>query len=128
MLKTLEALRGAFDHKDVHPLADARELQRILAEIPSDKYFKALGEIVGWLEALQSEEMPGLALFEATRQLDEAAQLALRRVARDYLHTPRLSRNDEKRLWSISHDYYTLLSIAYERCLLAASQKGRAAE
>jgi hypothetical protein len=128
MLKTLEALRGAFVHKDVHPLADPRELQRVLAEIPSDKHFKALSEIVGWLESLQGEEMPGLQLFEATRQLDEAAQLVLRRVARDYLHTPRLSRSDEKRLWSISHDYYTLLSIAYERCLLAASQKGRAAE
>lgn len=128
MLKKLEGLRDVFAPKDVHPLADPRELRRVLEELPMDNAFKALDEVVGWFESLQGETMAGEVLYEATRQLDEAAQIHLKRVTRIYLTTPRLSRADEKRLWTISHGFCLLLSNAYERCLVAALQKTRTGE
>lgn len=129
MLKHLGALREVFAHKDEHPLADARELRRVLDEIPNDQSFKALDEIVGWLESMQSDsDISGEALYEATRQLDEAAQPHVRRVARDYLTSPRQTRTEEKRLWTIAHGFYLLLANAYERCLVLALQKTRVGE
>lgn len=129
MLKSLGALRGVFAHKDAHPLADANELRRVLDELPNEHSFKALDEIAGWLESMQSaEDISSEPLFEATRQLDEAAQTHLKRVARDYLNTARQSRADEKRLWTLCHGFYMLLANAYERCLVAALQKTRSGE
>lgn len=129
MFKQLSALRDALLHKDVHPLTDQRELRRVLDALPADHPYKALDEIVGWLESMQGEvDMQGEALFEAIRLLDEAAQTPLRRLARDYLTSARQSRADEKRLWMISHGFHHLLSNLYERCLVIALQKTKSGE
>lgn len=100
-----------------HPLADERELRRVLAELPADNAFRAADEIAGWLESLQEcTDFPVEQLFPVLRQLDEAAQPALKKLARDYLHTPRLSKNEEKRLWTIVHAFWMLLAENYFRC------------
>ncbi|MBN8556925.1 MAG: hypothetical protein J0L74_04525, partial [Burkholderiales bacterium] len=40
-----------FDRQQGHPLAEARELQQIISELPRDNAFKAMDEIGGWLHA-----------------------------------------------------------------------------
>lgn len=119
MFAKVAKLGGVFaSQSGKHPLADARELRRIISELPRDNAFKALDEIVGWLESLwASDEISPDRLFEAVRQLDEAAQSFLKRLAKEYLHTPRLPRSEEKRLWSINFGFWELLAKVYERCL-----------
>jgi hypothetical protein len=126
VLNKVGNLGGIFAKKARHPLADAQELKRIVAELPKDNAFRAVDEVAGWLESAQaSDELSVDRLYEAARQLDDAAQPHLRRLCRDYLHTARLSRAEEKRLWSISHGFWVLLASTYERCLggLAAGDK-----
>lgn len=129
MLKIVPGLGGLFAQKTDHPLADARELRRILAELPTDNAFKALDEIAGWLESLQAvEQFPADRLYEAAYQLEEAALPHLRRLSREYLHTARLNRSDEKRLWTINYGFWILLAAAYERCLDGLATPGRLAD
>jgi hypothetical protein len=129
MLSKIGGIKEMFGPKDKHPMADARELRRVLGEVDGPLPFKALDEIVSWLESmLAADEFAVDALFDATRQFDEVAQVHLRKLSRDYLLSPRLSRIDEKRLWTISHGFWRTLAMLYERCLELAMQKGRAAE
>ena len=101
-------------------------MRRIIDGISGDDKFRAMDEVVGWLESLDGAlEFPEDHLYEAVSRLDDAAQPHLRRLLRDYLHTQHLSRTEEKRIWSISHGYWTLLAISYERCLAAAGEKNR---
>ncbi len=118
-----------FSSRPDHPLADAREFKRILGEIPLDNAFKAIDEIVGWFESLANAEgfRPD-QLFDAVRQLDDAAQPHLRRLARDYLNSPRLSRAEEKRLWSISFNYWAMLAELCERCMARLGDKDKGGE
>lgn len=129
MLERLLSLRRIGGTKTDHPLADSRELRRIIGDIPADNTFKAIDEIIGWLESLQgTRDFPEDRLYEALSRLDDAAQPHLRRQARDYLHAPRLSRAEEKRLWTIHHGFWSLLASGYERCLQALGQKTRVGE
>lgn len=129
MLEKISNFSGFFGPKIDHPLADPRELRTIIAELPTDNAFKALDEVVGWLESLQATpDFPLDRLFEALRQLDENAQVYVRRLTRDYLHTPRLSKSEEKRLWTIVHGFWSQLSACYERCLVSVAQKDKAAD
>ncbi len=115
--------------KTDHPLADPRELKRALSELPGDNAFRALDEVAGWLESLQSaQDFPVDKLFEAVRLLDEAAQIHVRRLTRDYLNSPRLSKTEENRLWTILHGFWVLVCGNYEKCLLLAGEKNRASE
>ena len=76
-----------------HPLADAKELKRILAEIPLDNAFKAVDELSGWLESLASADgFRADLLFDVLRQIDDVGAGAPEKLARDYLNSPRLSR------------------------------------
>lgn len=129
MLEKLGVLRGVFSPKDIHPLLDARELRKTISELPKDNAFRALDEIVGWLESLQVvHEFSAERLFEAARQLDEAAQPHLKRLTKEYLHNIRLARADEHRLWSINHAFWALLAEAYERCIKVVQERGRGAD
>lgn len=129
MLNKVANLGGLFAQKTDHPLADPRELRKILGELPKDNAFKALDEIAGWLESLAGvENFPGDRLCEVVQQLEEVAQPHLKRLSREYFQTARLSRSEEKRLWSINYGFWTLLSAAYERCLLALAEKSRSGE
>jgi hypothetical protein len=129
MLNKLRGLGAFVGQRIDHPLGDPRELRRLINEIPGDNTFKALDEVVGWLESLaDTGNFPEDRLYEAVSLLDDAAQPHIKRLNRDYLHTPRLSRSEEKRLWTISHGFWTVLAASYERCLAAAGQKSRVGE
>ena len=69
-------------HPD-HPLGDAKEFKRVLADLPLDS-FKAVDEIYGWFESLRlSDDFRLDHLFEVVGRLDEAAQQHLRRLTRE---------------------------------------------
>jgi hypothetical protein len=107
-----------FSSRPDHPLADPKELKRIVAEVPLDNAFKAVDELSGWLESLiNADGFRVDQLFDVARQLDDAAQQHLRKLARDYLNNPRLSRSEEKKLWSAVFGYLELFTAVGERCL-----------
>lgn len=107
-----------FSPKPDHPLADPKELQRTIAELPLDNTFRAVDEINGWLESLPlATDFRCDKLFAVVRALDEAAQPHLRRLTRDYLLSPRLSRTEEKRLWAVCAGFWSNLAKNYETCL-----------
>lgn len=129
MLTKISTLGGLLGPRVDHPLADSRELRRILAELPVDNGFKALDEVAGWLESLlAADDFPVDLRFEVVQQLDDAIQPHLRRLGRDYLQAARLSRTEEKRLWTIIRGAWHQLSVSYELCLKAATANGKLAE
>ena len=116
-------LLNLFSPRPDHPLADAKELKRVLSELPVDNAYRAVDEIHGWFESLQVvPDFRADLLFDVVRQLDEATQPHLRRMARDYLHSPGLSKNDERRLSAMFFAYWGEVANLYTRCLDAARQ------
>ena len=112
-----------FSSRPEHPLGDAKELKRVLAELPMDNAFKAVDEVYGWFESLQAVNDFRLDhYFDVIRQLDEAVQLHVRRLSRDYLLASRLSKSEERRLWSICYNFWGEVSSLYARCLDRARQ------
>jgi hypothetical protein len=100
-----------------HPLGDAKEFKRVLAGLPQDP-FKAIDEVYGWFESLrQAEDFRPNHLFKVVSSLDEAVQRHLEKLSRDYLQTPRLSKNDESRLWSVCFNYWGDVSWLYASCV-----------
>jgi hypothetical protein len=122
MFNKLRELRRLGGSRSDHPLAAPRELRRAIDEIPRDDAFKAVDEILGWLESLQgASDLPPARLADALAQLDDAAQPHLRRLARNYLQAPRLSRAEEQRLRGLSAGCWDLLAAGYERCLASGT-------
>ena len=120
-----------FSSRPDHPLGDPKELKRTLVELPLDNSFKAVDEVYGWFESLRSVHDFKLDhLFDVIRQLDEAAQLDIRRLSRDYLHAHRLSKSEERRLWAMCYNYWGEVSSLYALCLDRARQnpKDKASE
>src|SRR5574343_1365769 len=129
VLNKVTSLGGLFAQKSGHPLADARELRKVLAELPRDNAFKSLDEIAGWLESLAGvADFPADRLYDVLQQFEEAAAPHLKRLSQEDFHTARLSKSEEKRLWSIKYGFWTLLAEAYERCLMAVGDKAGSGE
>ncbi len=114
-------MKRLFTAKVDHPLADADELQKVLKALPAQEATAALDSASAWFESLiatdgfTAEERLNLLL-----KLDEAVLAHTRRLARDYLVTPRQTRAHEYRLWQINHNYWLTLANAY-RDMLARS-------
>lgn len=118
-----------FGQKTDHPLADAKDMRRILAELPTDNAFKALDEIIDWFGYLiDNHHFPAERFYEVLVQFEGAAQPHLQRLSREYLQSTRLSRAEERRLWSIHHGFWTMLALSYERCLKVALAVERPSE
>ena len=112
-----------FSSRPDHPLGDPKELKRVIAELPLDNSFRAVDEVYGWYESLMvANDFRVDHLFDVVRQLDEAAQPFIRRLSRDYLHSPRLSKNEERRLSGMCYNYWGEVSILYARCAERARQ------
>ncbi len=112
-----------FSSRPDHLLGDARELKRVLSELPPSNSFKVVDEVYGWFESLQpASDFRVDHLFDVVRQLDEAAQPAIRRLSRDYLHSPRLSKSEERRLWSMCYNYWGEVASLYARCVDRVNQ------
>jgi hypothetical protein len=125
------AILGMFSGKSTHPLADAKEARASLARLTSMPAIDAVEDISAWLEPLPGiddlklEQRADIALL-----LDETGAAHARRLARDYLNTPRSARGKGARLWASAHGYWHKLTLAYSDCLarLADNPKGLSAQ
>ncbi|MEZ5614945.1 MAG: hypothetical protein R3E35_06995 [Rhodocyclaceae bacterium] len=109
---------GLFSAKSGHPLADAKEARRVFDELAAREAAPALDEVSGWLESVAGDEILKLSdRLALVSQLDEAAQTHARKLARDYLASPRLGRQQEYKLWQANHDFWAQLAAAYDTCL-----------
>ncbi len=107
-----------FSSKSAHPLADGKELRRVLDALAGMDAVAALEETKAWLESLaHAEDLKTEQCLELVLRLDEATLAHARRLGRDYLTAPRLSRSEEYRLWNCNYSYWTQLVAAYEYCL-----------
>lgn len=107
-----------FPQRPDHPLADGKELKRTLAELLVEKPAPAVEEVVDWFESLRKST--GFRLdqyFDVIRQLDEAAQQHLRRLAREYLMKQPLSKLEEEKLWTMNSGYWQLIAGLYLGCV-----------
>ena len=112
------AILGLFSGKGNHPLADAKEARTALSPLASAQPLDAVEDVSAWLESLPGAD--GLKLeqrVEIALLLDETGVTHARRLARDYLMTPRLARAKGLRLWQSAHGYWQKLTLAYADCL-----------
>ncbi|MGC2518704.1 MAG: hypothetical protein WA373_06310 [Burkholderiales bacterium] len=108
-------------------MADAREARKILDEIPAGEPFKAIEELSHWIESVcAAEGFKPEHRAQLVQAIDDAAQMQLRKLQRDYLSMPRLSRFQENRLWTSMHGYWRQSALAFATCidLYATGQKG----
>ena len=107
-----------FSARHAHPLANPREVERLVAALPLDNAFDAIDQVSAALKSLrQAEDLPLISFFEALRQLDEAAQPHLQRLAREYLNSSRASKSEEGRLWTTNYGYWQQAADLYAKCL-----------
>lgn len=107
-----------FPRRPDHLLSDSKELKKVLADLLRAKPLNGVEEVCNWLASLRDAKDFGLAqYFEIVRQLDEAAQPHLLRLARDYLQSPGLPSQEEQRLWTTIHGYWRELGDTYARCV-----------
>jgi hypothetical protein len=102
-----------FGGRPDHPLADPRELKRVLEALPAQEQ-KALEELAHWHESVGAAE--GFKLEQRMQllgALDEAAQPRLRKLSREYLGAARPSRFQEGQMWTRIHDYWKHAGHAY---------------
>jgi hypothetical protein len=113
--------------KPDHPMADIKEARKILGELPTTDAFKCADELTHWLESVMAEEgFKPEYRAQLVQLLDETAQLHLRKLARDYLVSPRLAKFQEIRLWKAIYEYWRQAALAYAGCidLYATGAKG----
>ena len=112
------ALKWMGGGKADHPMADARQAQQIIAELPASDSGKALQEITEWLESLNATE--GFKLdrrYENIDLLDGAAKNHQRKLTQDYLATSRQQKFHENRLWNAINGFWKELGVAYVLCI-----------
>ena len=113
--------------KSDHPMADLKEARKIVDAIPGSDPFKALEDLDHWLESVRlwqgftPEHRAQLVLM-----VDDAAQGHLRKLQRDYLSSPRLSKFQENRLWSAIRESCRQSALAFAVCVdvFVTGQKG----
>ena len=113
--------------KPDHPMADIKEARKILGELPGNDAFKCADELTHWLASVMAEEgFKPEYRAQLVQLLDETAQLPLRKLARDYMASPRLAKFQEIRLWKAIYEYWRQAALAYAACidLYASGAKG----
>lgn len=104
--------------KPGHPLADAKEAKRVLEALPANDPFKAVEELVHWLESVATAEgFKPESRLQLLFTLDDAAQPRVRKLARDYFAATRPSRFQENRLWTAIHGYWKQAGFAFARAV-----------
>jgi hypothetical protein len=109
-------------------LINPGELQRQLAQLPTNDAFAALEEIEKWLDACQAGEVSGNARFQIARLLDGAAQPHIRTLTEEYLHTARLPKPRENQIWTLLYGIWDKLARQYEICIEHGRHKEKSAD
>ena len=102
--------------KPDHPMADPKEARRLLEDLPAHDPLKALEELSHWFESVSTVE--GFRLDQRIQllfQIDEAGQVQVRKMARDYFAASRPSKFQENRLWKGIHEYWSHAGQAFSR-------------
>jgi hypothetical protein len=104
--------------KPDHPLADPKEAKRLLEALPDNDPVKALDELMHWMESVAAVEgfKPEVRI-QLLLQLDDAAQLRVRKISKDYFADARPSRFQENRLWTALHGYWKQAGYSYARAI-----------
>ena len=104
--------------KPDHPLADPKEVKRVLEALPSNDPATALDELMHWMESVAAiEGFKPESRIQLLFALDDAAQSRVRKLAKDYFGAGRPSRFQENRLWTALHGYWTQAGHAYARSI-----------
>lgn len=104
--------------KPDHPMSNAAEAKRLLAELPKDQPPKALDEIVGWMDSFRGT--PGYRLEDriaVAMTLDEAGQVRYAELLHKYLDEPHLQDFRGMQLWHAMHGFVVALAEMYALCL-----------
>jgi hypothetical protein len=104
--------------KPDHPMADIKEARKILEQIPANDSPKAIEELFHWLESVRTVE--GFKLeyrAELVRLIDDAAQVHVRRLSREYLSVARLPKFQEARLWGGIYEFWKQSALAFSACI-----------
>jgi hypothetical protein len=113
--------------KSEHPMAEAKGARTILDAVPAGDPFKAVEDLSHWLESVRTwETFKPEYRAQLVQMVDDAAQISLRKLQREYLHTPRLSSFQENRLWATIREWYRESAFAFATCIdfYATGQKG----
>jgi hypothetical protein len=101
-----------------HPMADVKEARKIVDAIPGGDPFKALEDLNHWLESVRTwQGFTHDHRAQLVLMIDDAAQGHLRKLQRDYLATPRLSKYQENRLWAAIRESYRQAALAFATCV-----------
>jgi hypothetical protein len=112
------SLHGLFDGKPDHPMFDAKEARRLLAELPKDDPFKELEEITSWLDSLKDAQgFRPESRAEIIMLVDEAIQPKYAELLHLYLGAPHLQDFKGKHLWQGLHNTMLTLSESYTVCV-----------
>jgi len=115
--------------KSDHPMAELKEAKRLLAEVPGGDALKAVEELTHWLESVTAAEgFKPEYLAQLIALIDDAAQLHVRKLQRDYIGNPRLSKFQEHKLWSAIHDYWNRSALGFVACIDLHTSGGKGAD
>ena len=105
-------------NKPDHPMAELKEAKRLLTEVPAADAFKAVEELTHGLESVcVAEGFKPEYFAQLIQMIDDAAQLHVRKLQRDYISNSRLSKFQEQKLWSAIHDYWNRSARGFVACL-----------
>lgn len=113
--------------KSDHPMADVKEARKIVDAIPGSDPFKALEDLNHWLESVRAwQGFTPDHRAQLVLMVDDAAQGHLRKLQREYLSSPRLSKYQENRLWSAIRESCRQSALAFAVCVdvFVTGQKG----
>jgi hypothetical protein len=106
--------------KSDHPLADLKEAKRLMTELSGTDAIKAVDEITHWLDSTRTEQT-----FRPDHRaavvllLDEAAQVPVRKLTREYLSSARLGKQREHQLWTVIHAFWKQNALAFAAAIEA---------
>jgi hypothetical protein len=112
------SLHEIFDRKPDHPMFNAKEARRLLAELPKDDPFRELEEITSWLDSVK--DVTGFrpeVRTEIIMLIDETIQPLYAELLRLYLGAPHLQDFKGRHLWQGLHNTMRILAEAYLVCV-----------
>jgi hypothetical protein len=111
-------LKKIFGRRPDHPLADVREVRKMLEELPRDDPLKALEELSFWLDSVRSADSFRLTdQLAVLKSLDEAAQPITRHLGDKYRRASRMNLLEENRIWLVSFEFWKRVAAAYLHCI-----------
>ncbi len=108
-----------------HPLANARELKRIIDGFPARDPLKTLEDACYWLDSVNEADAYKVdRRFEVIDQIDAATRKAQERVRHAYHARTQDELVQEKRIWKVVTDFWNSLGSAYLACVRQAQDNG----